>query len=65
MPIFDQNIVMIIAFAFRNQACVSLALLSQHIPNKPTVAGKGGVAAMVRLLEGFRREDRITVQVCY
>ncbi|CAM9715093.1 unnamed protein product, partial [Sphacelaria rigidula] len=49
--------------AVLTQVCISLALLSQYPPNKAVVAGKGGIAAMVRLLEGFRKEDRVTVQV--
>ncbi|CAN0230925.1 unnamed protein product, partial [Hapterophycus canaliculatus] len=45
------------------QACISIAQLSRYAPNRAIIAGKGGVAAMVRLLEGFRKEDRVTVQV--
>lgn len=45
------------------QACISIAQLSRYAPNRAIIAGKGGVAAMVRLLEGFRREDRVTVPV--
>lgn len=43
--------------------CIALAQLSRYAPNKSIVAGKGGVAAMVRLLDGYRREDRVTIQV--
>ncbi|CAN0100954.1 unnamed protein product [Ectocarpus sp. 6 AP-2014] len=45
------------------QACISIAQLSRYAPNRAIIAAKGGVAAMVRLLEGFRREDRVTEQV--
>lgn len=47
------------------QVCVALGLLSQSDPNKRVVAGKGGVAAMVRLLEDFKRSDRATIQVLH
>ncbi|CAN0501875.1 unnamed protein product, partial [Laminaria digitata] len=49
--------------AVLTQACVSLAQLSRYAPNRPIVASKGGVAGMARLLDGFRREDRVTIQV--
>ncbi|CAM9399461.1 unnamed protein product [Ectocarpus sp. 12 AP-2014] len=45
------------------QVCISIAQLSRYPPNRAIIAAKGGVAAMVRLLEGFRREDRVTEQV--
>ncbi|CAM9873374.1 unnamed protein product [Pylaiella littoralis] len=49
--------------AVLTQACVSLAQLARYAPNRSIIAGKGGIAGMVRLLEGFRKEDRVTLQV--
>eukprot|EP00903_Cladosiphon_okamuranus_P006097 g6007.t1 len=45
------------------QACISLAQLSRYPSNRAIIAGKGGIAAMVRLLEGFRIEEHVTLQV--
>lgn len=51
------------AFETIHQACISLAQLSRYPPNRAIIAGKGGIAAMVHLLEGFRIEERVTAQV--
>eukprot|EP00904_Undaria_pinnatifida_P004808 jgi/Undpi1/1457/HiC_scaffold_11.g04848.m1 len=49
--------------AVLTQVCVSLAQLSRYAPNRSIIASKGGIAGMARLLDGFRKEERVTVQV--